>query len=105
MAAVPQNVLKVEGVTQKTGCELYLAIMFPILFNFELHFESPVTVQSEPKEQTCVCTHSGTLCFYLHALRYLPSLRPVAVEDLVGSDQVQFPMALLEHVDPWQPAG
>lgn len=34
-----------------------------------------------------------------------PGLRSVTVEDLVGSDQVQFPMALLKHVDPWQPAG
>lgn len=55
MAAVPQNVLKVVGVTQKSGCELYLAIMLPILFNFEVYFESTVPVQSEPKEQTCVC--------------------------------------------------
>lgn len=37
--------------------------------------------------------------------RCLPGLRSVAVQDLVGSDQVQFPMALLKHVDPWQPTG
>lgn len=34
-----------------------------------------------------------------------PGLRSVAVQDLVGSDQVQLPMALLKHVDPRQPAG
>lgn len=34
----------------------------------------------------------------------LPGLRSVAVEDLIGSDQVQFPVALLEHVDPRQAA-
>lgn len=34
-----------------------------------------------------------------------PGLRSVAVQDLVGSNQVQFPVALLEHVDPRQPAG
>ena len=39
------------------------------------------------------------------ALRPSPCLRSVAVQDLVGSDQVQFPVALLEHVDPGQPAG
>lgn len=39
------------------------------------------------------------------APRHLPGLRSVAVEDLVGSDQVQFPVPLLEHVDPGEPAG
>jgi len=34
-----------------------------------------------------------------------PGLRLVTVEDLVGPDQVQLPVALLEHVDPRQPAG
>lgn len=34
-----------------------------------------------------------------------PGLRSVTVQNLVGSDQVQFPVALLKHVDPWQPAG
>lgn len=36
--------------------------------------------------------------------RDLPGLGPVAVEDLVSSEQVQFAMALLKHVDSRQPA-
>lgn len=42
---------------------------------------------------------------YMCVWRCLPGLRSVAVQDLVGSDQVQFPMALLKHVDPRQPTG
>lgn len=34
-----------------------------------------------------------------------PGLRSVTVEDLIGSDEVQFPVALLKHVDAGQPAG
>ena len=37
--------------------------------------------------------------------RHSPGLGPVAVEDLVGPYQVQFPVALFEHVGPGQPAG
>lgn len=42
---------------------------------------------------------------YMCVPRCLPGLRSVAVQDLVGSDQVQFPMTLLKHVDPRQPTG
>lgn len=52
-----------------------------------------------------IATPPGVNCVSLHVLRHLPGLWSVTVEDLVGSDQIQFPMALLEHVDPWQPAG
>lgn len=34
----------------------------------------------------------------------LPGLGAIAVEDLIGSEKVQFAMALLKHVDSRQPA-
>ena len=37
--------------------------------------------------------------------RSSPCLGPIAVEDLVGPYQVQFPVALFKHVGPRQPAG
>jgi hypothetical protein len=36
---------------------------------------------------------------------YLPGLWFVAVEDLIGSKQVQLAMALLKHVDTRKPPG
>lgn len=42
----------------------------------------------------CVCDHA----------ELSPGLGSVAVEDLVGSDQVQLAVALFKHVDARQPA-